>query len=271
MKILCIFILLLGSAPLAYAGCAEGVACGYATYAQSNNHARIHPGVSLSYMGGYAQHARVGARDFVIQGKLNDINKYLTGKTELGPQPLKVIAQTLGNDGHWYDSTSRPPYHAGGLRRLALTITNTGPGPDDGNKLIQDYVIQHLTQVLTAQQAGLKAIRSALGDILIGLDLPVTAQSIDGLFEIYNHMKAQKNISATLQKLLNYYAHAASYGGQAVDKASKLSIELTTYPAPPTVARMVCVLRQPTMSVADIQIALNQVLNYDYSVCVKGN
>lgn len=218
------------------------ISCGYPTYDQSGNNTSISPGMVFKKANGFPIHAKIGAKDFFLQGKISNINKYLKERRE-----FNVIAQTLEDNGKWKDK---------GSRSVQVVITNQGK---DAYILISEYVRDKIIDALT--DGGMtQLISNKLADIASKIGVSITKDELEKIVtKIENKSK-----SDSVSYLVNYFSKlksSNSTGGAMISKKESLIITLTAYPAPKTNARAVCDLKKSTVSVKDIEKTINSFLN----------
>ncbi|AJY10546.1 hypothetical protein K6W16_20115 [Burkholderia dolosa] len=241
MKKIILSALLLGSgaAALAYeVECGGKIACGYPSYDQNANVTILHPGMAFKEASGYPVNPKVGARDFILQGKLKHIDTYLNERSS-----YKVIGQTLEDDGKWHDEGSRP---------LSVVISNQGT---DATQIVGEYIRDRVLDALTG--GNVQLVQGKLDEIAKSMGLSLPSESLQQMASAIDN----KGKSESFNYLVNYFMRlkngANAAGGHMVMANKPLIVTLTTYPAPKTNARAVCSLGSATVTVDKVRATVD--------------
>lgn len=220
----------------------EKIACGYPTYYQEGNTTYVSPGIVFRKINGYPIPAKIGVKDFFLQGTFSNIIKYLKERSE-----YQIIAQTLENDGKWKDN---------GSSTVHVTIANQA---ENAYALLVNHIRDKVIKVVTG--VGIhKVLAEKLSIISNEFGLKIDKDELEKIIKALE----KKNKSEAIFNITHYFTKKVPHhqtGGKSVSKSDPLSITITAYPPPKTNARAVCDLKKSTVYVKDIEKAIESFLN----------
>ncbi|WP_175712306.1 hypothetical protein [Burkholderia ambifaria] len=241
MKKIILSAVLLGSCATALAyevECGGKISCGYPSYDQKANATMLHPGMAFKEVSGHPVNPKIGARDFIIQGKFKHIDTYLAERSS-----YKVIGQTLEDDGKWRDEGSRP---------LSVVISNQGA---DATQIVGEYIRDRVLDALTGGNA--QFVQGKLDEIAKSLGVSVAPGGLQEMASMIDNKGKAESFSYLVNYFMRLKNGAAAAGGSMVVANQPLIVTLTTYPAPKTNARAVCSLGRATVTVEKVRATID--------------